>query len=66
VIWEYRARIGTVLAGLFVATAPAAFAINLIVAFLPAGGAGPPVQQGDQGHLFKPVPVALAFIVGGS
>jgi undecaprenyl-diphosphatase len=65
VMWEYRARIGAVLAGLGNDRKQQKFAINLIVAFLPAAVLGLLFSKSIKAHLFAPVPVALAFIVGG-
>ncbi|MEP7208058.1 MAG: undecaprenyl-diphosphate phosphatase [Casimicrobiaceae bacterium] len=64
VCWEYRARLGHVIAGL--ATEPRAqrFAANLFVAFLPAAVLGLAFGKAIKAHLFSPVPVATAFIVG--
>ena len=69
VMWHYRARIGSVLSGL-VASAPAQrstawrFAVNVIIGFLPAALLGLLFASAIKAHLFAPVPVALAFIVG--
>jgi undecaprenyl-diphosphatase len=41
------------------------FALNVLVAFLPAAVLGLLFGKLVKAHLFKPVPVALAFIVGG-
>jgi undecaprenyl-diphosphatase len=66
VCWEYRARIGSVLAGLAQNTPQARkFTLNLIVAFLPLALLGLAFGKMIKLHLFKPVPVALAFIIGG-
>lgn len=65
VIWEYRQRIGTVLAGMFSDPKQQKFIVNLVVAFLPAAVLGLLFSKMIKAHLFKPVPVALAFIVGG-
>jgi undecaprenyl-diphosphatase len=66
VCWEYRTRIGGVLAGLAHNTPQARkFTLNLIVAFLPLALLGLAFGKMIKLHLFKPVPVALAFIVGG-
>ncbi len=66
VCWEYRARIGSVLAGLLQNTPQARkFTLNLIVAFLPLALLGLAFGKMIKLHLFKPVPVALAFIIGG-
>ena len=65
VIWEYRQRLAATVTGL--ATEPAArrFALNVVVAFIPAVVFGLLLGKIVKAHLFHPVPVALAFIVGG-
>lgn len=65
VIWEYRQRLAATVTGL--ATEPAArrFALNVLVAFIPAAVLGLLLGRVVKAHLFHPVPVALAFIVGG-
>jgi undecaprenyl-diphosphatase len=65
VIWEYRARIALVLSGLFTERRQQKFAANLVIAFLPAALLGLVFAKAIKAELFKPVPVALAFIVGG-
>lgn len=65
VMWEYRKRIGTVLGGLTNDPKQQKFVINLIVAFLPAAILGLIFSKKIKAVLFAPVPVALAFIVGG-
>lgn len=65
VVWYYRARIGAVLAGLGSDPAARRFAANVCVAFLPAAVLGVLFGKHIKAVLFKPVPVALAFIVGG-
>ena len=65
VCWEYRARIGNVVAGLPNSRAAQRFAFNLFVAFLPAAVLGLLFASKIKAHLFAPVPVALAFIAGG-
>jgi undecaprenyl-diphosphatase len=64
VMWEYRARIATVLGGLGSDARQQKFVVNLIVAFLPAAALGFLFSKAIKAHLFKPEPVALAFIVG--
>jgi undecaprenyl-diphosphatase len=64
VMWEYRARIGAVLGGLASDQRQQKFALNLSVAFLPAAVLGLLFSKAIKAHLFAPVPVALAFIVG--
>jgi undecaprenyl-diphosphatase len=65
VCWEYRAKIGSVIGGLGHDRAAQRFAINLIIAFLPLAILGLLFGKAIKAHLFQPVPVALAFIVGG-
>ena len=65
VCWEYRVRIASVLTGLFSDARAQRFAINLIVAFLPAAILGFLFNKAIKASLFSPVPVALAFIIGG-
>ncbi|MDB5908134.1 MAG: undecaprenyl-diphosphatase [Massilia sp.] len=65
VMWEYHKRIGAVLGGLTNDPKQQKFAINLVVAFLPAAILGLLFSKKIKEHLFAPVPVALAFIVGG-
>jgi undecaprenyl-diphosphatase len=64
VMWEYRARIGAVLAGMTSDPRQQKLVINLIVAFLPAAVLGFLFSKAIKAHLFAPVPVAAAFIVG--
>lgn len=56
VVWEYRSRFFRIDLQLW---------RNLIVAFLPAAVIGLLVGDLIKTYLFKPVPVALAFIIGG-
>ena len=65
VIWEYRVKLwGTVL-GITREPVAQRFALNLFVAFLPAAFFGLLLGKLVKAHLFHPVPVALAFVVGG-
>ncbi|MDQ6620510.1 MAG: undecaprenyl-diphosphate phosphatase [Pseudomonadota bacterium] len=64
VCWEYRARIASVLRGLFSDARAQRFAMNVIVAFMPAAVIGLALGKSIKAHLFAPVPVASAFIVG--
>ena len=61
----FRVRIVSTLTGL--ATEPRAqrFALNIIVAFLPAALLGLLFARSIKAYLFSPVPVAIAFIAGG-
>lgn len=65
VVWEYRARFAGVIAGLFSDARAQRFAINIVIAFIPAAVLGLAFGNYIKAALFKPVPVALAFIVGG-
>ncbi|MGB5082925.1 MAG: undecaprenyl-diphosphate phosphatase [Burkholderiales bacterium] len=64
IVWEYRARFRRVLAGLFSDRAAQRFALNLVVAFLPAAILGLAFGKLIKTHLFHAVPVALAFVLG--
>ncbi|MCH8621095.1 undecaprenyl-diphosphate phosphatase [Undibacterium sp. TS12] len=65
VCWEYRAKIASVVTGLTSDARARKFAINLFVAFLPAAVLGLLFSKKIKAVLFAPVPVALAFIIGG-
>ncbi|HVL74659.1 MAG TPA: undecaprenyl-diphosphate phosphatase [Noviherbaspirillum sp.] len=65
VCWEYRARIMETVSGLFSDAAARRFAINIFIAFLPLAVLGLLFIKAIKAFLFAPVPVALAFIIGG-
>jgi undecaprenyl-diphosphatase len=65
IVWEYRVRFWRVLAGLTSDRTAQRFAINLLIAFLPAAALGLAFVKVIKAYLFHAVPVALAFIVGG-
>ena len=65
VCWEYRARIAKVLTGLTSDRKQRRFALNIGIAFLPLAVLGLIFGNLLKTYLFKPVPVALALIVGG-
>jgi undecaprenyl-diphosphatase len=65
VCWEYRARIGATFAGILSDPKAQRFALNLVVAFLPLALLALAFNKAIKAVLFKPVPVAMAFIVGG-
>ncbi|MCU0967780.1 MAG: undecaprenyl-diphosphate phosphatase [Rubrivivax sp.] len=65
VIWEYRARLGAVVSGLGHDPGARRFAANIAIAFAPAVLLGLLFGGWVKAHLFHPVPVAVAFIVGG-
>ena len=62
--WEYRRKIGTVVRGLGSDRAAQRFALNLAIAFMPLAVLGLLFKKVIEAQLFKPVPVALAFIAG--
>jgi undecaprenyl-diphosphatase len=64
VCWEYRVKIFRVMLDFSSDIAARRFVLNLAVAFLPAVVLGLIFGSAIKAHLFKPVPVALAFIVG--
>jgi len=64
VVWEYRSRFAGVLAGLPSDPAARRFAMNVAVAFVPAAVLGLLLGGAIKATLFRPVPVAIAFILG--
>ena len=64
VCWEYRVKIFCVILDFSSDIAARRFVLNLAVAFLPAVVLGLIFGKAIKAHLFKPVPVALAFIIG--
>jgi len=64
VVWEYRAKFAHVAARVFTERAAQRFVANLVVAFVPAAVLGLAFAKYIKAALFKPVPVAIAFIVG--
>ncbi len=65
IVWEYRMKFWRVLAGLPSDRAAQRFALNLLIAFLPAAVLGLAFHNAIKVYLFHAVPVALAFIIGG-
>jgi undecaprenyl-diphosphatase len=65
VLWYYRARFAGVITGLLTEARSRRFVANLLIAFLPAAIVGVVAGKHIKAHLFKPVPVALAFVIGG-
>ena len=64
VCWEFRARLARVIVGLGRDANANRFAINVIVAFLPAAILGLAFSRIIKASLFAPIPVAIAFVVG--
>jgi undecaprenyl-diphosphatase len=64
VCWEYRSKIASVIVGLPNQWPAQKFALNLAIAFIPLASLGLLFGKHIKAALFKPIPVALAFIVG--
>jgi undecaprenyl-diphosphatase len=65
VIWQYREKLLATVRGIGSDAVAQRFALNLLVAFIPAVVLGLAFGKIIKQHLFHPVPVALAFVVGG-
>ncbi len=64
ICWEYRAKIASVLSGLFSDRQAQKFVLNLAIAFIPLATLGLLFGKYIKATLFKPIPVATAFIIG--
>ncbi len=64
VVWEYRERILGVWRGLGRERLANRLVLNLFIAFLPLAILGLLFKKSIEAHLFQPLPVAAAFIVG--
>lgn len=64
VCWEYRTRLGGVIKGLPSDPDARRFARNLLIGFLPLSFLGLAFGTTIKAALFKPIPVALVFILG--
>ena len=64
VCWEYRARLAHAVAGLASDPRAQRFVRNLVIAFVPAGVLGLAFGKAIKAHLFSPIPVAGAFVIG--
>ena len=65
VVWEYRTRFISTFSGLGRDPIANRLVINLSIAFLPLAVLGLLFGKTIKAHLFQPMPVAIAFIVGG-
>jgi undecaprenyl-diphosphatase len=65
VIWQYRERLSQTVRGVGHDPVAQRFARNVLIAFIPAVVLGLTFGKVVKAHLFHPVPVAAAFIVGG-
>lgn len=65
VCYEYRVRLWQVVQGLGAEARAQRFAVNVVVAFLPAAVLGFFLISAIKAHLFNAVTVAMALVVGG-
>lgn len=65
VCYQYRERLFAVMKGLFTQVSAQRFAVNLLVAFLPAAILGFLFIKSIKLYLFNPTAVAFALIIGG-
>jgi len=65
VCWEFRHRIANIVRGLTTEPKAQRFAVNVIVATIPAIVLALVFGKWIKAHLFNPITVAMAFIVGG-
>lgn len=65
VVWEYRTKLWSVVVQLPYDRGAQRFAGNLLIAFIPLAVLGLLFGSAIKASLFKPVPVAIAFIAGG-
>lgn len=65
VCWEYRVKIRNVVMDIGSRQEANRFVLNLLIAFLPAAILGLLLIKTIKHYLFHPVPVAMAFIIGG-
>lgn len=65
VCWEFRRRIGSVMVGLPSRPDARRFALNVVIATIPAVVLGLLFEKAIKAALFSPVPVAFALVAGG-
>ncbi len=65
VVWEFRVRFATLATGMFHDSEAQRFIAQLAIAFLPAACIGLLAGDRIKEHLFNPIAVALALIIGG-
>jgi undecaprenyl-diphosphatase len=66
VLWEYRARLVWTVRGVRHDPVAQRFVRNVLIAFMPAVVFGLTLGSMIKRHLFAPVPVAVALVVGGA
>ncbi|MBE9609220.1 undecaprenyl-diphosphate phosphatase [Chitinilyticum piscinae] len=65
VVWEYRQKLLNTVAGARQPGRERTLLLGVLIAFMPAAILGKLFSETIKAHLFQPVPVALAFIIGG-
>lgn len=65
IVWHYRERVLTVTRGVGHDPAAQRFVANLFIAFLPAAVLGLLLHKTIKAHLFNPISVAAALVLGG-
>lgn len=65
VCWEFRRKIGAVVTGLPTRPDARRFALNVVIATIPAVVLGLLFEKSIKSVLFSPVPVAFALVAGG-
>ena len=65
VCWLYRVRLLGVVKGMWAPGPEQRFALNILIAFMPAAVLGFLLHSLIKAHLFNPISVAFALIVGG-
>lgn len=65
VCWEYRLRLASTALTFMRDDKARRFLFNLVLGFLPLAILGLAFQKTIKAYLFRPLPVALAFVVGG-
>jgi len=65
VVWEYRAKLTQTLKGAVKPGSERNLLLAVVIAFIPAAILGLLFSKTIKAHLFQPVPVAMAFIIGG-
>jgi undecaprenyl-diphosphatase len=65
VVWLYRAKIGSVVSRLGKDPAANRLTMNIVIAFIPAAVVGLLTHDWIEKHLFNPITVAWALVVGG-
>lgn len=65
VVWDYRVLLWSILRDLPTEPKARQFVYNLVLAFIPIALLGLLLGSVIKAHLFAPVPVAMAFIIGG-